>query len=66
VNNATKTLSIVGFEEGITAFERSKIYRMNINFKEENLDESNEAICVNVEVKVANWVVEEIHPEFKN
>ena len=39
---------------------------MNINFNEENLDESNEAICVEVTVKVANWVVEEVTPVFGN
>ena len=66
VNSPTKTLSIVGFNEGIKTFERSKIYRMNINFNEENLDESNEAICVEVTVKVANWVVEEVTPVFGN
>lgn len=63
-NNNTKTLSI-GFD-GITSFEPGKIYRMDVHFGENNLDESNEAICVEVEVEIANWVVVEVTPVFGN
>lgn len=66
VNTADKTLTINGLTSltGATEFERSKIYRLAINFKESNLDESNEAICVDVTVKIANWVIVEVKPEF--
>lgn len=63
VNTADKTLTINGLK-GAAQFERSKIYRFAINFKESNLDESNEAICVDVTVKIADWVIVEVNPEF--
>ena len=63
VNTADKTLTINGLT-GATQFQRSKIYRLAINFKESNLDESNEAICVDVTVKIADWVIVEVDPEF--
>ena len=63
VNTADKTLTINGLT-GAPKFERSKIYRLAINFKESNLDESNEAICVDVTVKIADWVIVEVDPEF--
>lgn len=61
-----KTLTINGFEENITKFEPGNIYRMNINFNEENLDKTNDAICVDVTVTIANWVVINVTPEFAN
>ena len=71
-NNREKTLSI-GFtlKEGETAtqisqFEAGKIYRINVPFNESNLDETNEAICVEVEVEIANWIEVIVTPEFGN
>ncbi|MEE1103871.1 MAG: hypothetical protein U0L21_06945, partial [Alistipes sp.] len=64
VVNTGKTLS-VGFN-GADKFEAGKIYQIAIPFKESNLDKSNEAICVNVTVKVANWVVVPLTPVFGN
>ena len=65
VLNTTKTLTIESFD-GITNFDRSKIYRLDLEFVEDNLDATNEAICVKVDVTIANWVVVELHPNFKN
>ena len=65
VVNTTKTLSI-GFGEAITSFAPGKIYRLAIPFGENNLDESNESICVEVKVIIANWVVVPVTPEFGN
>lgn len=64
VISGDKTLTINGFEENIAKFEPGNIYRMNINFKEENLDKTNDAICVDVTVTIANWVVINVTPEF--
>ena len=64
VVNTGKTLS-VGFK-GAEEFEAGNIYQIAIPFKESNLDKSNEAICVNVTVKVANWVVVPLTPVFGN
>ena len=65
VVNTAKNLTI-GFGDAVEKFEAGKIYRMSINFGENNLDASNEAICVEVKVTVANWVVVEVTPEFGN
>lgn len=62
VVNTSKTLS-VGFK-GADRFEAGNIYRIAIPFKESNLDASNEAICVEVEVEIANWVVVPVTPVF--
>ena len=64
VVNTDKNLTI-GFDNVETKkFEPGKIYRLAINFGENNLDASNEAICVEVEVKVAEWVVVPVTPVF--
>jgi hypothetical protein len=62
VVNTDKQLS-VGFK-GASSFEAGKIYRIAIPFTESNLDTSNEAICVEVQVLIANWVVVPITPVF--
>lgn len=59
-----KTLRIVGDKNGVDKFERSKIYRMQIDFKESNLDATNDEICVDVKVTIANWVIIEVDPSF--
>lgn len=64
VVNTDKQLS-VGFD-GATSFEAGKIYQIAIPFTESNLDKSNEAICVNVNVLIANWVVVPVTPVFGN
>lgn len=64
VVNTDKQLS-VGFK-GASSFEAGKIYRIAIPFTESNLDTSNEAICVEVEVLIANWVVVPVTPVFGN
>jgi hypothetical protein len=65
VVNTAQNLTI-GFDKAGSKFEPGKIYRVAIDFKESNLDESNEAICVEVEVVIANWVVVTVDPTFKN
>lgn len=65
VTNKAKTLTIVGDNNGNKSFERSKIYRMEINFNESNLDATNDEICVDVTVTIANWVVVSVDPTFQ-
>ena len=65
VVNTAQNLTI-GFDKAGSAFEPGKIYRVAIDFKESNLDESNEAICVEVEVVIAKWVVVNVDPTYKN
>lgn len=64
VTNNTETLSI-GFTN-VTAFEAGKIYTLDVEFLEENLDTSNESICVEVEVTIDNWEIEVVEYEFNN
>ena len=66
VVNDQKNLTI-GFDNVTTKeFEPGKIYRLAINFGENNLDKSNEAICVEVTVTVQEWVVVPVAPVFGN
>ena len=69
-SNATKntTLTVVGLtgEDGaVSTFEAGNIYRLDLDFKEANLDNYGDGICVNVEVTVAKWVVNIVEPTFK-
>ena len=64
VVNTDKQLS-VGFK-GASSFEAGNIYRIAIPFKESNLDISNEAICVDVEVIIVPWKVVDVTPVFGN
>lgn len=65
VVNDKKTLSI-GFGEAVKEFAPGNIYRFAVNFGENNLDDSNEAICVEVTVTVAKWAVVNVNPVFGN
>ena len=64
VVNTDKSLSI-GFKN-VTKFDPGKIYRFKINFGENNLNESNEEICVEVKVTIQPWSVVTVQPEFGN
>lgn len=64
VVNTKKSLSI-GFKN-VTKFEPGNIYRFKINFGENNLDVSNEEICVEVKVTIQRWSVVTVQPEFGN
>ena len=63
-----KTLTINGYldKDGkeITTFKRENIYKLNVPFLEANIDATDAYICVNVEVEIAEWVVNTITPTF--
>ena len=68
--NADKntTLTVVGLTKDgqpVTTFQAGNIYRLDLDFKEKNLDNYNDGICVEVEVTVAKWVVNIVEPTFK-
>jgi len=46
----------------ITSFEPGKIYRMALNFKEDDLQHQDR--CLDITVTVAEWAVVEVTPEF--
>ena len=63
VLSSDKTLTIKEFS-GITNLDRGNIYRLDLKFTEENIDVTNNALCVDVTVTIANWVVKEVTPVF--
>ena len=48
--------------EQITTFEPGKIYRMAINFSEDDL--KHQERCLDINLKVAEWIVINVTPEF--
>jgi hypothetical protein len=48
--------------EAVTTFEPGKIYRMNINFKEDDLQHQDR--CLDITLEVAKWLVINVTPEF--
>lgn len=57
----TNTYRLNSTEE-VTTFEPGKIYRMNINFNETNLQHQDR--CLDITLEVAKWVVINVTPEF--
>ena len=48
----------------LTNYKANHIYNMEISFSESNLDPRNTAICVEVTVTIADWVVVPVKPNF--
>ena len=46
-------------------FVAGEIYLLDLNFKEENIYTDADMLCVDVDVKIANWVVVPVTPEFQ-
>ena len=65
-----KTLTINGYKdkngEAITTFERGNIYKLEIPFLEKNIDKTDNYICVDVDVTIAQWTINTITPSFAN
>ncbi|MBR4094524.1 MAG: hypothetical protein IKK23_03875 [Bacteroidales bacterium] len=57
-----------GFDEDgkLTNYLANHIYNMEIVFSESHLQPRNTAICVNVTVQIADWVVIQVTPNFGN
>lgn len=64
--NTTVTVVRVNDEDGnaVETFEAGKIYNMNLDFAESNLDSFTDGICVEVTVTISNWEVVVVTPEF--
>lgn len=64
-----KTLTITGYQDkdgkDITMFARENIYKLKVPFSEKNIDSTDAYICVDVDVEIAEWVVNTITPVFK-
>jgi hypothetical protein len=63
-----KTLTINGYQDkdgnNITEFARENIYKLKVPFSEKNIDSTDAYICVDVDVEIAEWVVNTITPTF--
>lgn len=49
----------------IDKFVPGEIYRMDLNFKEENMHNDMPYLCVDVDVKIAKWVIVKVTPSFQ-
>jgi hypothetical protein len=65
-----KTLTINGYNakngDPITKFECGNIYKLEIPFLESNIDKTDNYICVDVDVTIAQWTINTITPSFAN
>lgn len=66
--NPTKTLTATSYSEGasaVTSFDKGHIYKMKVNFSEQDLLTDVTNICVEVAVSIADWTVHnDITPNF--
>ena len=69
VGSADKTVTVRTYSKdntNITSFDAQNIYRFWIDFSEKNIDETNNYICVDVDVTIAKWVVNNVNVGFAN
>lgn len=63
--NKTVTINSYKVEnQTIETFDAQNIYKFNIDFSEDNIDETNNYICVDVDVTIAQWVVNDVEVGF--
>ena len=68
VNNPAKKLRVVALkdssDEAVTSFEKGKVYRLALNFLEENIDKTDDQLCVRATVTISNWQVVVVDADF--
>ncbi len=65
--NPEHTITTTTYNEGTTPlknFEKGHIYKMAVEFSEEDLLNEDNLICINVTVTIADWIIHNIKPEF--
>ena len=69
IQDKTRTVTVKGLKDGnnpVTEFEAGKVYTLNLNFDESHISTPDVAqICVEATVKVSQWTVVPVTPEFK-
>ena len=63
-----KTVTINSYKVGnktIETFDAQNIYKFNIDFSEDNIDKTNNYICVDVDVTIAQWVINDVEVGFQ-
>ena len=64
--NKTVTINSYKVEnKTISTFDAQNIYKFNIDFSEDNIDDTNNYICVDVDVTIAKWVVNDVEVGFQ-
>ena len=67
VNNPVKTVRVVSLNtKSNFALDKGKVYRMALSFEESNIDKTDDQLCVKATVKIADWTVVLVTPEFGN
>ena len=65
VNNKAKTVKVVSLNQNPEfEFKKGEVYRMALSFSESNIDKTDDQLCVKATVKIANWKVVLVTPEF--
>lgn len=68
VNNPDKQVRVVALKDpngnAITQFEKGKVYRLALEFSEDNIDQTDDQLCVRATVVVSTWSVVIVSPEF--
>lgn len=65
VNNPAKTVRVVKLNGNPDfALDKGKVYRMELEFSEDNIDKTDDQLCVEATVKIADWTVVLVTPEF--
>ncbi len=68
VNNPNKQVRVVALSDpqdnAITKFEKGKVYRLALEFSEDNIDQTDDQLCVRATVTISNWTVVLVTPDF--
>ena len=65
VNNPAKTVKIVKLNDSASLkLAKGSVYRMYIPFGEENIDATDDQLCVNATVTISDWTVVLVTPDF--
>ena len=69
VNNPAKKVRVVALtnsetKAAVTKFEKGMVYRLALNFSEDNIDQTDDQLCVRAKVVVHKWKVVVVTPEF--
>ena len=67
VNNPAKVVRVVKLN-GVADFklDKGKVYRLSLDFSEDNIDETDDMLCVQATVAIADWTVVLVKPTYGN
>ena len=68
VNNSAKKLRVVALTDSqgapVTSFDKGFVYRLALNFKEENIDKTDDQLCVRATITIDKWSVVVVDADF--